>query len=128
MKKAIFFLAFLIYVGGLSAQDAQGIVEEGTVFTLGTSSVNGYDHINFPKKHQIIKRGAIANFSALAGKKVVAERIRTKSDGTVTAVLKREDGQKFFRFYPSVTANIEKALEEGELKLPKTMGKGAIAK
>lgn len=128
MKKAILFLVLLVPMYFISAQDAHKLVEEGAVLTLGACTVSGYEHIDFPRKNILLKRGSTANFSILAGKKVVVEQISTKSDGSVTAVLKREDGQKFFRFYPSVTTNLERALESGELKLPKKVGKQAIAK
>lgn len=118
MKKVAFFLASMLMTVTMAAQDNQNRIMEGAEFTLGKVNAAGYSHIDFPKKNFIIKRGAIANFNVLVGKKVVVTEVRSMN-GKTQLVLKPKDGSKFFRFWPTVTADYEKALEKGELLDPK---------
>ena len=113
-------------IGMLQAQEITSLVEKGTVLTLGTATASGYQHIDFPRKNIIIKRGAIADFNNLAGRKIIVEEIGTKN-GRTEVVLKRKDGRNFFRFWPTVTTDIEKALAKGELILPRSEKKDSIA-
>lgn len=109
-------MAFLIGVGMLHAQENNSIVNEGEVLTLRAPAGSDYQHIDFPRKNIIIKRGAIANFKNLIGKELVVSEVNTKPDGSLETILKRKDGMNFFRFFPSVKANVEKALLSGELR------------
>jgi hypothetical protein len=103
------------------------MIDQGTILTLGTVSASGYGHIDFPRKNIIIKRGAIANFNALEGEKVRVKEVRS-DNGATEVVLQREDGRNFFRFWPTVTADLEQALKKGELVLPKTRTLEYVAK
>ncbi|TLP75633.1 hypothetical protein ES765_14940 [Maribacter sp. ACAM166] len=96
-----------------------GVVENGTILTLGTANAAGYQHIDFPRKNIIIKRGAIANFNNLEGQKVVVTKVSSQN-GNTAVTLKRKDGRNFFRFWPTITADFEKALVNKELKVPNT--------
>ena len=49
------------------------------------------------------------------GAEVVVESINKKADNTIEVILKRKDGKKFFNYLPTVSANLEKAIEKGEL-------------
>lgn len=51
----------------------------------------------------------------LAGKKVIVDAISYKKDGSTLITLRRQDGKKFFRAYPTVKASLENALDSGEL-------------
>ncbi len=114
MRKSILLLASIFAMGSLQAQQSTNTIEEGSVLTLGASTASGYKHIKFPRNNFIIKRGAIADFSNLEGKKVVVKKVQY-FNGIAQVVIERKDGQNFFRFYPSVTANLDKALANGEL-------------
>ena len=127
MKKSAVFVAFIISIGMLRAQENTSIIEKGAVFTLGSASVSGYQHIDFPRKNIIMKRGAIVDFKNLAGREVVVEQILSQN-GDIQVLLKRKDGLNFFRFYPTVKANLEKALLKGELKNPKSKRKDSLAR
>lgn len=116
MRKSLFILMFLSVLGISNAQTTSPMVTEGEVLTLGEPSSARYRHIDFPRKNIIIKRGAIANFSNLVGKKLIVEKVVQKENGTTKIVLKRKDGLKFFRFYPTIEANFEQALAKNELK------------
>ena len=127
MRKSVFFLAFLVSIGMLYAQDNDYGIVEGDILVLGEANGSEYMHIDFPKKNIIIKRGALANFNAIVGQWVVVDKLKTKKDGTAIAILKRKDGRKFFRFYPTVKANLKSALNSGELKTIDFKKRGVIA-
>jgi hypothetical protein len=116
MKKAVLFIVYICMTISLIAQENFDIVEKGTVLTLGQVSASSYQHIDFPRKNIIIKKGAIANFYNLQGRKVIVEEVSTLK-GKTTVILKRKDGRNFFRFWPTVTSDIKKALAKGELKM-----------
>lgn len=116
MKKLLCISMFALS-GVIMAQDNLKKVEVGDVLVLSTPVKETYKHLDFPKKNIIIKRGAIADFNSLIGKRVVVSEVSTASDGSTKVVLKREDGLDFFRFYPSVKGDLDKALSSGELKL-----------
>ena len=127
MRKSFLFRAFLAAMPMLYAQGTSQTLTEGDIVTLGTPQGSDYRHLEFPRKNIIVKRGAIANFNNLIGEKLVIERIETDKNGNTEAVLKRKDGLNFFRFYPSVTADLEKALADGEIKAVKSVGEDSIA-
>lgn len=116
MKKLLCIAIFALS-GVVLAQDNLKSVKVGDVLVLSKPVKETYKHIDFPRKNIIMKRGAIADFNSLIGKKVVVSELSTAADGTKQVVLKREDGKDFFRFYPSVKSNLDKALATGELKL-----------
>ena len=116
MRKAISFLAFISCMFTINAQSVDDTVSQGDVLILGEPSGSTYISIDFPRKKSIIKRGSIANFNALVAKRLVVEHLATDTKGRAIATLKRADGLNFFRFFPSVKADISRALKSGELK------------
>lgn len=125
MRKLILLTTFLFCVFTLQAQTDYNI-KAGDLLVLGEPSGSSYKAIAFPKKNIIIKRGAIANFNDLVGKKLVVKQIEN-SNGSETLILKRDDDMNFFRFFPTVKADLAKALELGELKTLPYNGQNAIA-
>ncbi|MGK0494496.1 MAG: hypothetical protein ACJAU2_000875 [Maribacter sp.] len=120
MKKLSLYLAFIISVGLLNAQGQDNTIAIGDVLVLSQPSGSSYQYIDFPKPNIIIKRGGIATFNNLIGQKLIVIEIITTEDGSKDAVLTRKDGQNFFRFFPKVSSNLDKALANGELKTLKT--------
>lgn len=116
MHKVFLFVMVFIAIPILSAQAPSTALDEGDLVTLDIPLGSEYQHLDFPRKNIIIKRGAIPNFNNLIGEKLVVARILTDKYGRTRALLKRKDGLNFFRFYPSVTADLEKALADGEIK------------
>ncbi len=125
MRNLVFYVAF-IAAGLLQAQEQKDTIVKGDILILSQPLGSSYFHIEFPKKNIIIKRGAIANFNNLIGQKLVVDQIILFEDGTTEAILKRKDGKNFFRFFPKVKSNLDKAVATGELKIPKR--KNQIAK
>ncbi len=118
MKAAIFSIIFFLgAVLTLTAQEKPSQdIREGSVLTINNPSSSSYQHIDFPRKNFIIKRGGIANMKALRGKKVQVVAFTYGSDGGTKVTLKPLDGGKFFRNFPTVTAHLEDALQSGELR------------
>lgn len=116
MRYLTFYMAFAITIGFVNAQEQYTPIVEGEILVLSQPLSSSYHYIEFPRPNIILKRGAIANFNNLIGRKVIVERVITNEDGSKKAILKRKDGQNFFRFFPSVKANLDKALAKGELK------------
>lgn len=116
MKRVIILMTFFIYTGMFYGQENETPIQKGTVLTLGKPSYGlDYRYIDFPKRNIIIKKGAIANFNNLVGKKVKVENVIFDKQGTTKTILKRNDGLHFFRFFPIVKADLKKAIAAGEL-------------
>ena len=126
MGKSAIMIAFLFTVGMLQAQTNSSVIEKGTVLTMGKVTASSYQHIDFPRKNIIIKRGGIADFYNLEGRKVLVEDVVTENGKTIVT-LKRKDGRNFFRFWPTVSSDIEMALAKGELKMLETKSRESIA-
>lgn len=117
MRKVLLLMAFLATIPILKAQEKPPQLAAGNIVTLGEPVGIRYRHLNFPRKNFIIKRGAIANFNALVGIKLEVIDLEVGQKGATFVTLKRKDGQHFFRFFPTVTAHLEKAVAAREIKL-----------
>ncbi len=91
-------------------------IQEGTILTIAQPASAEYQHIHFPRKNFIIKRGAIADMKSVYGKKVEVVAYSYTDAGDTKVTLKRTDGKKFFRNFRTVDAHLEDALSSGELK------------
>ncbi|WP_419212850.1 hypothetical protein ACNR9Q_01670 [Maribacter sp. X9] len=113
MKYLMMFFTFLLINTNAFAQDNYGNLKAGDILSITKSSNMPFDHLYFPRPNLIIKRGAIANYKALDGMKVRIEEISEDTTVKLTPL----NGKKFFNRFPYVKANLEKALENNELKL-----------
>ncbi|WP_455169061.1 hypothetical protein [Aegicerativicinus sediminis] len=119
MRNYIIVLLFSLGMLGAQASTEQNTTEVkvGDTFEIGKPETNTYKHINFPRANFIIKGGGIADYNNLEGKKVVVTSVKEKADGTTEVKIKRANGMRFFRSHTVVSANIEQALNSGELKV-----------
>lgn len=122
MRKSVLFTAFLLSVFILQGQATDYNITEGDTLMLGEPTGLTYSTIDFPRRNIIIKRGAIPNFNALIGKRVLVTQLKTGEEGRMNVKLKRIDGLNFFRFFPKVKADLSKAIDSGELKTIKYKG------
>lgn len=116
MRTLLFAIFLFCSTNAVMAQENDIQISEGSIYTLSEPTGHNYKHIDFPRRNIIIKRGAIANYNSLVGMELVVKKLITDTDGSTTAILERKDGRPFFRFFPTVEANLEKALAMGELK------------
>ncbi|WP_165748277.1 hypothetical protein [Cellulophaga sp. Z1A5H] len=117
MKTFIIFIFMAMYTLSGHSQKTTANLEEGTIVILTNINGEHYKHIDFPRKNFIIKRGALADFNSLAGTKLVIKEYKATKGTNQIALLSRQDDKPFFRFFSSVEANIEQAIESGELKM-----------
>ncbi len=117
MIRIIFFLGFFSLSFFNYAQDSGSEpIQEGTILTIAQPASAEYQHIHFPRKNFIIKRGGIANLKSVYGKKVEVVSYTYTNEGDTQVTLKRLDGKKFFRNFSTVDAHLEDAIKAGELK------------
>ena len=90
-------------------------VEVGDKFVVGKSEGAQYEHLLFPRKNIIIKRGGIADMKQVAGLEVEVTGLTYDSSGNALVSLRRTDGGKFFRSFAEIKARHESAVAEGEL-------------
>jgi hypothetical protein len=119
MKYAFILLTFLLASNSSFSQEKYDNLKAGDVLSINKDTNMPFDYLHFPRPNFIIKRGAIANYKALDGMKV---RIEEMSEGT-TVKLTPLNGKKFFNRFLYVKADLEKALENNELKLLNTYNK-----
>ncbi len=128
MKTVVFSLVFMLAGFTTMAKDTSDLVEIGDVMSINVPENGSFAHIHFPRKNLIIKRGGIADMKSVHGNKVVVTDIKTKGNGNTVVTLKRKNGRKFFKFLPSVKADLESALAKGELKIADSSQKDEIAR
>lgn len=116
MKCAIILLTFLLFSNSAFSQDKYSNWKPGDILSINKDSNTPFHHLYFPRPNFIIKRGAIPNYKALDEMKVKIEEISQDSKAKLTPL----DGKRFFNKFSYVKANLEKALESNELKLPST--------
>ncbi|NAS12684.1 hypothetical protein [Poritiphilus flavus] len=118
MRKTALLIAALFLLSFTSqAQESELQFSEGQVFVLGTPTGQDYQHIHFPRKNFLIKKGAIPRMKDLPGTQVYVDQVNYGRSGSAEIVLKRKDGRKFFRVLRSVKASADEALQAGEIKL-----------
>lgn len=119
MRNVILVAVFtLLSLNLLAQQQKAGLdnnVKVGTILTISKPSTWDYQHIQFPRRNIIIKRGGIANIKSVYGEEVIVSKIGKNSKGIVVVTLKRADGRKFFNSFPIVKAKLKSALESKEL-------------
>ena len=116
MRNITFCILLVLSVSLIQAQQKEQInVQEGAVLTIEEPSASDYQHVHFPRKNFIIKRGGIADMKTVLGKKVEIVSYTYTSDGNTEVTLKRLDGKKFFRKFTTIKADLENALSTGEL-------------
>lgn len=118
MKKFILMSAFAICTFSLfgQSQSVTNNVKPGAIFKIGKTETNSYRHIKFPKPNIILKRGGRLNYDRIEGSLVVVTAINIKKDGTTVVKIKRKDGKRFFGSHRYLAANIDEALQSGELQ------------
>lgn len=119
MRKLLIITLFLGFAFQTQGQekDINKEIEIGTVVEINEPQVYGYKYIQFPRPNFIIKRGGIVNYNSVKGNRVEITGIEIKKDGSREVQLKRINGGKFFRNFTTVKADLDKALESGEIIL-----------
>ena len=114
MKKLILIL---LCFGCFSMATAQEQPKVGDELTIKKPTAQNFNHIDFPRRNILVKRGKLPNYKSVYGTTVVITEVITKANGTVTVILKKKDGTKFFNILSKVTANYAKALDAKEMAM-----------
>lgn len=116
MKNLAFLLVFLFLSFSMISQNTPADqVVVGDILVIEAPSTHNYKHIDFPKANIIYKKGGIPNFDQVYQSQVKVIETKTKKDGSQEVVLQRVDGRNFFNAFPTVSADLTKALNSGEL-------------
>ena len=114
-SRVLFTLIFSLFSIIIYSQSSNSSVKVGDVFVIGEVYNNNYEHINFPRPNFIIKKGGIANYKNIKGKKVEVASIKEKKDGSLIATIKLTSKKFFFNSHKYVTVDILEAIREKEL-------------
>ena len=114
MKKAFFFFITLGFISLSST--AQSNVKVGDTFVINEVSSDNYKYIKFPKSSTVIKKGGVADYKLIVGKKGEVTSLKEKKNGTTIATIKLVSGKQFFKSHRYVTVDIAKAIENKELE------------
>lgn len=97
--------------------DLAHVVAKGDVIQIANPSASTYKYINLPRPNFLIKRGGIVNFNKLKGKKIEVTEVNTTKNCKIEVRVKRQDGKKFFNTLKTMTIDLDRAIEAGEIKL-----------
>jgi hypothetical protein len=76
---------------------------------------DNYKYISFPRANFIIKKGGLANYKNIKGKKVQIKSVKKKEDGSLIATIELISKKKFFNSHKYVKVDIYKAIDKKEL-------------
>ncbi|TXN38051.1 hypothetical protein FVB32_07090 [Flagellimonas hymeniacidonis] len=120
MKPIIVLFAFFLFAFLGNAQENQ--VKIGDQLIIGEPAGTLYQSINVPRKNFIIKKGGIPNMSTLKNSVVTVTKISHSDNPTIT--FKKSNGRKFFKAYRSLTAELNGAIDSGEMTVYHHQKKG----
>ena len=123
---ALFSLAMVQF--GFAQEKFDDMVAVGDELTIGRPSQSNYQFINIPRKNFIIKRGGIASLGSIMNKKVIITEINQDKNEVTQITFRTKNGSKFFKVYRTLSADLNKAISNGELQLKKATSKSEIAR
>ena len=127
MKRILLLMIALCATYGLQGQENfSALVKVGDKLVIAEPSSHSYQHIAIPRKNFIIKRGGIANMASIENAVVTITKITAEENPEIT--FKRSNGKKFFRVYKTLTADLNNAINSGELKIRTNGKKDSLAK
>lgn len=115
MKKVALIIIFALFAGISQIQAQSSMLQQGQVLQIDRPESGDFQYVKFPRKNIIIKRGGIADMKSVEGMLVVVQSFKETKWGT-EVTLKRKDGGKFFRNFPTITAIWPDARDNGELR------------
>ncbi len=88
----------------------------GDVLVIQETENGNYDAIKFPERNILHKKTGLSQYNRVEGMAVEVIAVTTNAKGETVVTIQPKDGSKFFRYWKSVKANYQKAIENGELK------------
>ena len=117
LKNSLIFVIFLFLVSAVVSTGYAQEIKIGDELTIEKPSGSEYQHIYFPRKNFIIKRGGTPDLKTVKNVVVVVTDIEYGSNNESIITIKRKDGRRFFFALRHVKANFEGAIETGELQV-----------
>ncbi len=115
MKKGLLFVVFAIFAISFNSFGQAQEVQVGDIYVIEKPSGNEFKHVLFPKRNLIIKRGGIPDMDMVKNLEVEVVSVTYTMDNKTLVTLKRTDGKRFFKSLFSVKAELEGALQSGEM-------------
>ncbi|NNK83637.1 MAG: hypothetical protein HKO92_10985 [Flavobacteriaceae bacterium] len=100
----------------INAQNNASEINIGDKLIIGKLTNGTFQSITLPKRNFIVKRGGIANYKSVENNIVVVTNIEKDKNGNTIVELKRNNGKRFFNTHKTIKANLQEALDSGELK------------
>lgn len=114
MKNRILFVICIVALGYVSAYSQSTPPQEGEELQLNLPESGSFEYLDVPRNNFIIKQGGIVNIEQLDRTQVVVAMVRETRNGT-QLVLKRKDGNRFFKSHRYLTASWPEVSESNEL-------------
>jgi len=121
MKHSGILFSILLSLLFLSFSTSNTIAQEqpkiGDILIVSENTGNIYKHIDFPRLNSVAKKTGLASYKSVHYIEVEITEIAENKHGKQYVNLKRVDGKSFFNLKKTVTANYQKAISSGELKV-----------
>lgn len=111
MKKVIHLIAFLI-IPFLAFSQEQYKISFDDFQLVEDSSTSMKNQMKFPFKDAVVVMGGLNdldgmnNYFNIFGSKLIVQEQSDNSEGSVSLVLRREDGRNFFDLFPTLSAKL----------------------
>jgi hypothetical protein len=116
MKYLIFVFLFVQQAYGQNTfSNRPAVIRIGDVFKIGDTENSDYKYIKFPKKNFIIKKGGVADYETVIGRKVIITSVKVNRFGKTKVKIRPQDGRRFFTRYLTVGVDFDSAIKSGEL-------------
>ncbi|TNF75091.1 MAG: hypothetical protein EP302_02285 [Bacteroidetes bacterium] len=114
MKNRFLFVVCILALGTVSAYSQTTPPQEGEELVLKLPESGSFEYLDVPRNNFIMKQGGIVDIDQLDNTTVVVDQVRETRKGT-QLVLKRKDGNRFFKSHRYLTASWPEIAESNEL-------------
>ena len=114
MKNPFLFVICIMMLGLVSAYSQSTPPQEGETLLLKLPESGSFEYLDVPRNNFIMKQGGIVDIEQLNNTTVVVDQVRQTRKGT-QLVLKRKDGNRFFKSHRYLTASWPEVAENNEL-------------
>ncbi|MFZ9002464.1 MAG: hypothetical protein ACO20F_00555 [Robiginitalea sp.] len=114
MKNRFLFVICILALGLVSAYSQTTPPQEGEELVLKLPESGSFEYLDVPRNNFIMKQGGIVDIDQLDNTTVVVDQVRETRKGT-QLVLKRKDGNRFFKSHRYLTASWPEIAESNEL-------------
>ena len=114
--KTFISLGLMFVFLSINAQNDVSEIKIGDKLIIGELTNGTFQSITLPKRNFIVKKGGIANYNSLVNDIVVVTNIEKDKNGNTIVKLERKNGKRFFNTHKTIKANLQEAIDSGELE------------